>query len=375
MAEKKRLSYIDAAKGLAVLLVIFGHTFRESMRADFVWCDVSYVIVYRFHVSLLFLLSGLGYGLAAQRYREQTPGEFLRRKARSLLLPWLSYSVLMYLVFALIWAVLPLRGMLSGSAYALISPGRYLLDMLGNENPYCFHVWYLQTLFLLTAAVYFCDRLLSPRASRAVRITAALLIPLLYELFCHGWVWTGKAFMQKAVFFLVGTLLPERVIREHSRAFAAAGIGCGALTGLLIYSPFDFDPYAARLTGIPTFYLENAAVLGLCLGITAFMALLCRRAEQRGTELRLARFGRQTLPYYLYPQPFCCAFLGLLLYEKLGVPAPAVVIICMAAGLTVPYLLIRLLGGTRIGAAAERIGLPMGASRRISETESANGSI
>ena len=36
MAEKKRLSYIDAAKGLAVLLVIFGHTFRESMRADFV---------------------------------------------------------------------------------------------------------------------------------------------------------------------------------------------------------------------------------------------------------------------------------------------------------------------------------------------------
>ena len=90
MAEKKRLSYIDAAKGLAVLLVIFGHTFRESMRADFVWCDVSYVIVYRFHVSLLFLLSGLGYGLAAQRYREQAPGEFLRRKARSLLLPWLS---------------------------------------------------------------------------------------------------------------------------------------------------------------------------------------------------------------------------------------------------------------------------------------------
>ena len=163
MAEKKRLSYIDAAKGLAVLLVIFGHTFRESMRADFVWCDVSYVIVYRFHVSLLFLLSGLGYGLAAQRYREQTPGEFLRRKARSLLLPWLSYSVLIYLVFALIWAVLPLRGMLSGSAYALISPGRYLLDMLGNENPYCFHVWYLQTLFLLTAAVYFCDRLLAPR--------------------------------------------------------------------------------------------------------------------------------------------------------------------------------------------------------------------
>ena len=40
MAEKKRFDYIDAAKGLAVLLVIFGHTFRESMRADLAWCDV-----------------------------------------------------------------------------------------------------------------------------------------------------------------------------------------------------------------------------------------------------------------------------------------------------------------------------------------------
>ena len=187
-----------------MLLVIFGHTFRESMRADFVWCDVSYVIVYRFHVSLLFLLSGLGYGFAAQRYREQAPGEFLRRKARSLLLPWLSYSVLMYLVFALIWAALPLRGMLSGSAYALISPGRYLLDMLGNENPYCFHVWYLQTLFLLTAAVYFCDRLLSPRTSRAVRITAVLLIPLLYELFLPRMGVDGKGI------YAEGGILPCR---------------------------------------------------------------------------------------------------------------------------------------------------------------------
>lgn len=371
MAEKKRFDYIDAAKGLAVLLVIFGHTFRESMRADLAWCDVSYIVVYRFHVSLLFLLSGLGFGLAAQRYREQSPLEFLRRKARSLLLPWLSYSVLMYIIFALIWALPPLRGMLAGSAYELISPARYLLDMLKNENPYCFHVWYLQTLFLFTLLTYACERYLPPRVSRAVRLALVFIIPLLYDLFCHDWVWAGKAFMQKAMFFLVGTLIPERAIREHARALSVGGIGCGAVMLLLLFPPYGVDLYASRTTAIPAMYLENAAILGLCLGITAVLSPLCGRAERQSASasrvpcvLRLAAFGRQTMPYYLYHQPFCCAFLGLVLYEKLGVPAPAVVAACMAAGLLVPYLILRLLGGTRLGAAVERMGLPTGPARR-----------
>ncbi len=371
MAEKKRFDYIDAAKGLAVLLVIFGHTFRESMRADLAWCDVSYIVVYRFHVSLLFLLSGLGFGLAAQRYREQSPLEFLRRKARSLLLPWLSYSVLMYIIFALIWALPPLRGMLAGSAYELISPARYLLDMLKNENPYCFHVWYLQTLFLFTLLTYACERYLPPRVSRAVRLALVFIIPLLYDLFCHDWVWAGKAFMQKAMFFLVGTLIPERAIREHARALSVGGIGCGAVMLLLLFPPYGVDLYASRTTAIPAMYLENAAILGLCLGITAVLSPLCGRAERQSASasrvpcvLRLAAFGRQTMPYYLYHQPFCCAFLGLVLYEKLGVPAPAVVAACMAAGLLVPYLILRLLGGTRLCAAVERMGLPTGSARR-----------
>ena len=371
MAKKKRFDYIDAAKGLAVLLVIFGHTFRESMRADLAWCDVSYIVVYRFHVSLLFLLSGLGFGLAAQRYSEQSPLEFLRRKARSLLLPWLSYSVLMYIIFALIWALPPLRGMLAGSAYELISPARYLLDMLKNENPYCFHVWYLQTLFLFTLLTYACERYLPPRVSRAVRLALVFIIPLLYDLFCHDWVWAGKAFMQKAMFFLVGTLIPERAIREHARALSVGGIGCGAVMLLLLFPPYGVDLYASRTTAIPAMYLENAAILGLCLGITAVLSPLCGRAERQSASasrvpcvLRLAAFGRQTMPYYLYHQPFCCAFLGLVLYEKLGVPAPAVVAACMAAGLLVPYLILRLLGGTRLGAAVERMGLPTGSARR-----------
>ena len=68
-----RRNYMDAGKALAILLVIYGHTFRESMRAEFRWCDLSYVFVYRVHVSLLFILSGMAYALTKEKNKKLTP--------------------------------------------------------------------------------------------------------------------------------------------------------------------------------------------------------------------------------------------------------------------------------------------------------------
>ena len=92
MDSSKRLNYIDVAKGLAVLAVIFGHTFRQSMRTDFAWCDFSYLFVYKFHVSLLFVLSGMGYGLTGNKNLELGTAAYLKKKAKSLILPWFTGS-------------------------------------------------------------------------------------------------------------------------------------------------------------------------------------------------------------------------------------------------------------------------------------------
>ena len=81
----KRLDHIDIAKAIGLLLVIYGHTFRMSMRAVHPWCAFSYTFVYRFHVPLLFLLSGMGCALTAQKNRSLSARQFLRKKAQILL--------------------------------------------------------------------------------------------------------------------------------------------------------------------------------------------------------------------------------------------------------------------------------------------------
>ena len=134
----KRLDHIDIAKAIGLLLVIYGHTFRMSMRAAHPWCAFSYTFVYRFHVPLLFLLSGMGCTLTAQKNRSLSARQYVRKKAHSLLLPWGVYSAFLYLLFCLVNLLPPVRALLSGSAYQLKQPAEYLWLVLRNENPTVF---------------------------------------------------------------------------------------------------------------------------------------------------------------------------------------------------------------------------------------------
>lgn len=347
----KRLDYIDAAKAIGLLLVIYGHTFRESMRAVHAWCDFSYVFVYRFHVPLLFVLSGMGYALTAQKNRELSTAQFLRKKAHSLLLPWFSYSVLIYILFALAQLLPPVRGFLSGTAYALRTPLQYILLLLRNENPYSFHLWYLQTLFLFIIVTDLLDRLLSARQAHTVKWLLLLLLPGFYTLFCTHWVWTFKGFFQQYAYFLLGALLPRAWFERRAAPLALCGAGCGAFVLFETFHPLT-ALYEMPLTNLGMAYVDAVAVIGFCLGILAVCCLLQQHLQS------LVRFGRSTMLYYLYHQPFCCAVLGMVLYDKLHLPAVGVVAACIIAGLSIPYLLHQLAGVLHLRPLLKLLGLP-----------------
>lgn len=347
----KRLDSIDAAKGIGVLLVIYGHTFRESMRAAYAWCDFCYIFVYRFHVPLLFLLSGMGYAFTAQRNRRLSAGQFLRKKARSLLLPWCSYAVLVYAVFALAQLLGPVHSLLAGSSYALVSPMRYAALMLCNENPYSFHLWYLQTLFLFIAVTGLLDHFLPPQTARRAQLALLVLTPGGYALFCQRWVWTFKGFFQQYAYFLAGVLLPREKAEQHPKVLVCTGV-CGVVFLLWELLCLPSTLYAAVPTLFAVTYVNALAVIEFSLGIWAVCVLLQQHLH------RLARFGRSSMLFYLYHQPFCCAVPGMLLYDKLHLPAAAVVVLCAALSLAIPYLIHRVVRLLRLQPVLQWLGLP-----------------
>lgn len=88
----KRISYIDMAKGIGILLVVFGHSSFPTPEVN-QWIS-------SFHMPLFFLLSGIL--LAHTNAHEQEMRNLAKKKARSILIPYLSFSILSMIFSAIL---------------------------------------------------------------------------------------------------------------------------------------------------------------------------------------------------------------------------------------------------------------------------------
>ena len=79
-----RLEYIDIIKGIGIFLVVLGHTTQNKELFN---------LIYAFHMPLFFIISGM--------FLHDKPG-FIRKQAKSLLLPYLSFGLLTYLYWWLV---------------------------------------------------------------------------------------------------------------------------------------------------------------------------------------------------------------------------------------------------------------------------------
>ena len=89
--EKRRLNYIDITKGIAIFLVVLGHTYRGNIVQN--W-------LYSFHMPLFFFISGW-------LYKEKSRLEngflvFALKKSRRLLVPYFVFFILNFLYWILV---------------------------------------------------------------------------------------------------------------------------------------------------------------------------------------------------------------------------------------------------------------------------------
>lgn len=327
--KSERVTYVDIAKGFILLLVIFGHTFRESMRQAYYWCDFLYLFLYKFHGSGLFLLSGMSYAIVAQKYKSLSSLQYIKKKSKSILLPWFSYSVFIYIIFFAVSKVPVLSGALGGKG--VVSPIKYLQLMLYNQNPYSFHLWYLNTLFLLSIFTFFIDKILNENKARVLKIVLLITIPAFAATVAKPWHLVIKGFVYQLPYFLIGTLINRESIEISNRKWMTAGFLSAVLLALhtILEPGYDMLP----IENVVIFYIENILAVLVTLGIVS----LCYAFSNKLAIVE--KIGRNSMVYYLYHQPFCCAFLGAILYDKLNAPVLLVIAVCMVMSIIVPYLI------------------------------------
>ncbi len=203
-ARPARRPDIDMAKGLAILLVVFGHLVARADPAGVTWYEPLRRAVYAFHMPFFLYLSGLVAVLSGGLFTPLAawPG-LARSRARRLLLPFFGLGLLIVL------------GKLAAAHFLFVDNAPHSLGAgLGTlfwhtaASP-ALSIWYLFVLFVLSLAA---SLLMQGQAQRLPMLLAVSL--LLYCLPLPAYLYLDHV-GRYAVFFCLGACAATMNARWH----------------------------------------------------------------------------------------------------------------------------------------------------------------
>lgn len=196
-ASPPRRVDIDVAKGLGMLLVVYGHLLQTGTVGETTWYAFSRDAIYTFHMPFFMYLSGYVFFMTRRHVLTGTAyRRMITARADRLLVPFFVFGLL--IVFGKVVA----QGL--GVVHdPVASPLRGVVDVVLNtpDNP-AISVWYLLVLFVYCVAT---PPLLRLAGGRILVLTgAALLVSVVAEL-----LWLPQEFyllriLRFYVFFVAG---------------------------------------------------------------------------------------------------------------------------------------------------------------------------
>lgn len=326
---KSHQDWIDVLKGIGIFLVVLGHAARHDMMEESSLCRLLVYLIYSFHMPLYFAISGYTFGLSYGKYLE-TPGVFFKRRAKGLLVPLLTFSCAVYLCFFAVYQIPALAQILRNASYELYPFGSYLVTTLVEENPYSVHLWYLWVLFWMSAVSFLWLR--QGKDSEAAR-KGLLALSLL--CFVVSGMMDFPTALYKFLFYFVYFVMGMLLSRSPEKLPAIPWFVIVLCWGVLLLN--DPTVRGKLLTGIPRAtlvykYLQLAAVPPVIIS-------LFRLARRLSRSRVLLWLGRESYAIYLLHQPMC-AFVGVLLYSKLGLPVWPVYLVCALLSILIPELVV-----------------------------------
>ncbi len=95
MNNNKRIEYIDALKGFAIFIVIWGHSLLNLKNGYDFFHNPVFEFIYSFHMPLFFMLSGFFFRSSLKLNMK----EFFFKKSIQLLWPWIVWGLIAFFVW------------------------------------------------------------------------------------------------------------------------------------------------------------------------------------------------------------------------------------------------------------------------------------
>lgn len=190
MVNQKRVEWVDLAKGITILLVLFGHAVQGIIDSNNLTLDSnnsSLVIVkqliYGFHMPLFFFLSALFTGFLYRSYKV-----VIKQKFKRLLIPYF------------IWSLITATFMQLASRYTNTGLGlkNFLMSPIIPFSEY----WFLYVLFVIYLIYALFGTIFKQKTKLIILVVSVIL--LIVEPFAPNF-WILIKICQNLFFFALGT--------------------------------------------------------------------------------------------------------------------------------------------------------------------------
>jgi len=275
---RKRITWIDMAKGYGSLLVIYGHIDRYSVLGE--W-------LYTFHVPLFFILSGYMFN------GECNFNEFFRKKVKSMIIPYICLGIPMVSFWA-IGEVISGKLNWKGGVFTVI---RFVF--VQNR---IWTLWFLACLFLLNILFYFAVKYIKKDIFLAIfAIILAILGLMYYELGGQPLVWNADVCLTAFPFFFIGYMLRKNPdvlnkISGKTRSSILWFIACLTVNIVCSYCSY-------RISGKGLDMYESSYGVPLLVYIAAVTGTMCVIILARWFDIGIVRYiGQNSIIYFAWHQ-------------------------------------------------------------------------
>ncbi|MBR0679801.1 acyltransferase family protein [Roseomonas eburnea] len=326
LAVGARLDWVDAAKGVGILLVVVGHAIGGLMEGGIEpktgWFRPLLLVLYFFHMPLFFFLSGLFFP-----HRLGAGGADVARRAMTgIVWPYFLWCSVQILVVYAAADLVNAPGTDLGGAF---------VGMLFTWPPGQF--WFLYVLFVVQVVAALALPVIGATGLLAVSLALCLAkpegLPLVFSM--------GLTMLP---FFALGGFVGARGWLASpaplSRAQAAGAIGVAAAVTWPTFGHSVAAVGAARFDDLRTIDIamlawSQAAIPAAVTGIAAVVAVA---AAMRGRlRAAFAYLGRRSMAIYLL-HILALAGTRIVLVKGFGVSDPDILIILVAVGVGAPVI-------------------------------------
>jgi len=288
---KKRLEWLDMGKGIGMVLVIFAHDHIPTQLKAF---------IYTFHMPLFFFLSG--YLFSPTKY--QRFSEFFTSKFKSLIIPYFSFSMIVYVWFLFRYRIGDID--YTGS---LLKP--LIGTIMGERNTdMTVHIgalWFLTCLFTTELLFYLIKMGLKRNLFVVISIISSSIIGYLYSRSSGApLLWNFDAASIAVLFFGVGYMYKE-LTEQISRFVTIKVLLIVSLLNLMT-GYFNYQLSGERVDMYESQYGNYLLfVLSAFSGIIAFLIAV----QKLGTNVVFQYIGKNSLIYLALHQSIVFSLLDM----------------------------------------------------------------